>query len=167
MANEKKIMEYARQAGYKPLENRCIIVKPNPGNLSDKVVSFFKSIIECELCVLQMCKTELILLPFDKMWTYLKKEVSLVLPYRDIESVELTDDMFNTVITIHTKEDTIQLSTQQKALSDWRMSGLFATQYAGGYKNWHKENIEETLKALAKLGDVKDSSLDQSEEKRD
>ena len=47
------------------------------------------------------------------------------------------------------------------------MSGLFATQYAGGYKNWHKENIEETLKALAKLGDVKDSSLDQSEEKRD
>ena len=96
MANEKKIMEYARQAGYQPLEDRCIIVKPNPGNLSDKVVSFFKSIIECELCVLQMCKTELILLPFDKMWTYLKKEVSLVLPYRDIESVELTDDMFNT-----------------------------------------------------------------------
>ena len=24
--------------------------------------------------------------------------------------------------------------------------------FAGGYKNWHKENIDETLKALTRLG---------------
>ena len=152
MANERKIMEYAQQAGYRPLEDRCIIVKPAPGNLSDKIVSFFKSIVECDLCVLQMCEHELILLPFDPVWTSLKKDVSLVLPYGDIQSVELEDDLLNTIITIRTGEDVIRLTTQQKALSDFRTSGLNATQYAGGYKNWHKENMDGTLKALQALG---------------
>lgn len=152
MAREEKVWDYAQQAGYEPLEGRCIIVKPAPGNLSDKIVSFLKSIVECDLCVLQMCKNELILLPLDTMWTYLKKEVSLVLPYKDIQAVGLEDDLLNTVITIRTEDDEIRLTTQQKELSDWRISGLNATQYAGGYKNWHKENIEGTLKALAVLG---------------
>lgn len=151
MASERKIQEYARQAGYTPLEDRCIIVKPAPGNLSEKIVSFFTSIVKCDLCVLQMCEHELILLPFDPMWTSLQRDVSMVLPYGDIQSVELADDMLNTVITIRAGEDVIQLTTQQKALSDFRMSGLNAAQYAGGYKNWHKENLEGTLEALRKL----------------
>ena len=104
------------------------------------------------MCVLQMCKNELVLLPFDHMWASLRKETSLVLPYEDIESVELSDDLLNTVITIRTGDDEIRLTTQQKALSDFRMSGLHATQYAGGYKNWHKENMDGTLKALTALG---------------
>ena len=62
MASETKIKQFAQEAGYEPLEDRCIIVRPTSGNLSDKIVSFFKSIVECDMCVLQMCKNELILL---------------------------------------------------------------------------------------------------------
>ena len=51
MASEEKVSQYAREAGYEPLEDRCIIVKPAPGDLSEKIVAFFKSIVECELCV--------------------------------------------------------------------------------------------------------------------
>ena len=110
MASEEKVSQYAREAGYEPLEDRCIIVKPAPGDLSEKIVAFFKSIVECELCVLQMCEHELILLPFDRMWTYLKKDVSLVLPYKDIQAVEVEEDLLNFVITIRTEEDTIRLT---------------------------------------------------------
>ena len=152
MASEEKVSQYAREAGYEPLEDRCIIVKPAPGDLSEKIVAFFKSIVECELCVLQMCEHELILLPFDRMWTYLKKDVSLVLPYKDIQAVEVEEDLLNFVITILTEEDTIRLTTQQKALSDFRMSGLTATQFTGRYRNWHKENLDGTLRALTALG---------------
>lgn len=104
------------------------------------------------MCALQMCTNELILLPFDPMCTSLRKDASSVVPYGEIQSVELADDLLNTVITIHTGEDDIRLTTQQKELSNFRMSGLHATQYAGGYKNWHKENVEGTLKALTALG---------------
>jgi len=154
MAREEKVWEYIRQAGYEPLEDRCIIVRAAPGDLSEKIATFFRPIIKCDFCVLQMCKNELILLPFDQMWTYLKKEVSMVVSYADIRSLEVKEDLLNFVITIRTKEDVIRLSTQQKALSDWRMSGLNATQFVGGYKNWHKENVNETLKALTALGDT-------------
>lgn len=110
--------------------------------------------MECNLCVLQTCKDELILLPFDPLWANLRKDTSLVLSYREIQSVELADDLLNTVITIHSGEDDTRLTTQQKELSDLRTSGLLASQYAGGYKNWHKENVEGTLKALTALGKV-------------
>ncbi len=97
MANEKKIWQFTREAGYDPLEGRCIVVS-------------------------------------------------------EILSVTLADELLDTIITIQTNNDEIRLATQQKALSDWRMSGFNATQFAGGYKNWHKENIDETLKALTRLG---------------
>mgnify|MGYP007098957053 CR=1 FL=1 len=62
MAREEKVWEYAIEAGYTPLEDRCIIVKGAAGNLSDKIVRFFSA---CDVAVLQMCENELILLPFD------------------------------------------------------------------------------------------------------
>lgn len=37
-------------------------------------------------------------------------------------------------------------------LSDLRLSGIYATQYVGGYKNWHAENVKPTLEALSELG---------------
>ena len=148
MARDEKIWEYTRQAGYEPLEDRCIIVKYAPENLSEKIAAFFNG----EFYVLQMCGQEVILLPFDPTWTSLRKDVSLVLPYGDIRSVETQDDMLNTVITIRTDDDEIRLTTQQKALSDLRISGVYATQYVGGFKNWHKENLHGTLKALTELG---------------
>ncbi len=148
MARDEKIWEYARQAGYNPLEDRCIIVKYAPENLSAKITEFFNN----KFYVLQMCEHEVILLPFDPTWTSLRKDVSLVIPYGDIRSVELKDDLLNTVIILRTGGDEIRLTTQQKALSDLRTSGAYAIQYAGGYKNWHKENMDGTLKALTELG---------------
>ena len=99
-----------------------------------------------------MCEHEIVLLPFNTTWGNLRKDVSLVLPYGDIQSVELEDDMLNTVITIHTRSDTIRLTTQQAELSDLRSSGIYASIYSGFFKNWHKENLDDTLAALKKLG---------------
>lgn len=60
MAREEKVWEYAIEAGYAPLEDRCIIVKGAAGDLSEKIVRFFET---WDVAVLQMCENELILLP--------------------------------------------------------------------------------------------------------
>lgn len=146
MANEVK--KFIWEAGYEPLEDRCIIVKYAPANLSEQFAAFFNS----EFYVLQMCEHEIVLLPFNTTWGNLCKDVSLVLPYGDIQSVELEDNLLNTVITIRTESDTIRLTTQQAELSDLRSSGIYASIYAGYFKNWHKENLDSTLQALKKLG---------------
>ena len=149
MAREEKVWEYAIEAGYEPLEDRCIIVKGAAGDLSEKIVRFFKT---WDVTVLQMCENELILLPFESFWGTLERDVSLVVPYADIESVELTDDLLNVIIDIETSGGSGRLTTQQNGLSDIRLSGIYASQYAGGYKNWHAENVDATLKALSELG---------------
>lgn len=148
MAREEKVWEYAIEAGYSPLEDRCIIVKGAAGDLSDKIVRFFDV---CDVAVLQMCENELILLPFDPNWATLERGVSLVVPYSEIESVKLVDDLLNVIIDIETNNGDVRLTTQQKELSDVRLSGIYASQYAGGYKNWHAENVDATLKALSAL----------------
>lgn len=43
MAREEKVWEYAIEAGYAPLEDRCIIVKGAAGDLSEKIVRFFET----------------------------------------------------------------------------------------------------------------------------
>jgi len=146
MATE--VQKFTQEAGYKPLENRCIIVKYAPENLSEQITAFFNS----EFYVLQMCEHEIILLPFNTTWGNLRKDISLVLPYEDIRSVELEDVKLNTVITIRTMSDTSRLTTQQAELSDLRSSGIYASIYSGFFKNWHKENLDGTLKALTELG---------------
>lgn len=149
MAREEKVWEYAIEAGYEPLEDRCIIVKGAAGNLSEKIVRFFSA---CDVAVLQMCENEIILLPFDPYWATLEKQVSLVVPYSEIKSVKLTDDLLNVIIDIETSDGSVRLTTQQKELSDIRLSGVYASQYVGGYKNWHAENVDATLKAFSELG---------------
>lgn len=149
MAREEKVWEYAIEAGHEPLEDRCIIVKGAAGDLSEKIVRFFET---WDVAVLQMCKNELILLPFESFWGTLERDVSLVVPYADIESVKLTDDLLNVIIDIETNTGSVRLTTQQKGLSDIRLSGIYASQYAGGYKNWHAENVNATIKALSELG---------------
>ena len=146
MATE--VQKFVQKAGYEPLEDRCIIVKYAPANLSEQFAAFFNS----EFYVLQMCEHEIILLPFNTTWGNLRKDVSLVLPYGDIQWVELKDDMLNTVITIRTESDTIRLTTQQAELSDLRSSGIYASIYSGFFKNWHKENLDGTLAELKGLG---------------
>ena len=146
MATE--VQKFVQKAGYEPLEDRCIIVKYAPANLSEQLAAFFNS----EFYVLQMCEHEIVLLPFNTTWGNLRKDVSLVLPYGDIQWVELEDAMLNTVITIQTKSDTIRLTTQQAELSDLRSSGIYASIYSGFFKNWHKENLDGTLAELKGLG---------------
>ena len=149
MAREEKVWKYAIEAGYTPLEGRCIIVKGAAGDLSEKIVRFFK---KCDVAVLQMCENELILLPFGPYWATLERDVSLVVPYSEVESVKLVNDLLNMIIDIETSSGNVRLTTQQKELSDIRLSGIYASQYAGGYKNWHAENVDATLKALSELG---------------
>ena len=149
MAREEKVWEYAMDAGFTPLEDRCIIVKGAAGDLSEKIVRFFET---WDVAVLQMCENEMILLPFDPYWATLERNVSLVVPYSEIESVKLVDDLLNVIIDIETNTGSIRLTTQQKELSDIRLSGIYASQYAGGYKNWHAENVDTTLEALSELG---------------
>ena len=144
----REVQKFIQEAGYQPLEDRCIIIKYAPENLSEQIMAFFDS----EFYVLQMCEHEVVLLPFNTTWGNLRKDISLVLPYEDIRSVELEDVKLNTVITIRTGSDTIRLTAQQAELSDLRSSGIYATIYAGFFKNWHKENVDSTLKALAELG---------------
>ena len=97
MANEVK--KFVQELGYQPLEDRCIIIKYAPENLSEQIVAFFNS----EFYVLQMCAHEIVLLPFNTTWGNLRKDISLVLPYEDIQSVELEDVTLNTAITIRTR----------------------------------------------------------------
>ena len=65
--------------------------------------------------------------------------------------IKLVNDLLNVIIDIETNTGNVRLTTQQKELSDIRLSGIYASQYAGGYKNWHAENVEATLKALSEL----------------
>ena len=148
MEKVSTVNQFVQKAGYQPLEGRCIIVKYAPKNLSEQIPAFFKE----DFYVLQMCEHEIVLLPFNRAWHYLRKDVSLVLPYGDIQSVELEDVKFNTVITIRTRSDTIRLTAQQAALSGLRCSGHYAVLYAGSFKNWHKENLDGTLAELKGLG---------------
>lgn len=148
MATEKKVFEVIKEAGFEPIKDKGIIVKYAPENLSAKIANFFSM----EFYVLQLCTDELVLVPFSTITAGLKKEVTLQIPYSTIESVEITEDMLNYQIAITTDTDTIRLTAQQKELSDFRSAGVLAF-YNEGLKmsNWHKENLDGTLKTLATI----------------
>lgn len=147
MAAEKTVWKIIQKAGFDPIEDMGIIVKYAPENLSAKIASFFSM----EFYVLQLCKAELVMVPFSAMAT-LKKEIALQIPYSSIKSVEIAEDLMNYLITIKTDTDTLRLTTQQKELSDLRSSGSLAV-YSEGLKisNWHKENLDRTLEQLKSI----------------
>ena len=60
--------------------------------------------------------------------------------------------MLNYQIAIITDTDTIRLTAQQKELSGFRSTGMLAF-YNDGLKvsNWHKENLDGTLKMLSDI----------------
>lgn len=74
MATEKKVFEIIKEAGFEPIEDKGIVVKYAPENLSAKIANFFSM----EFYVLQLCKDELVLVPFSTITAGLKKK----LPYR-------------------------------------------------------------------------------------
>lgn len=149
MAAEKKVYEIIKEVGFDPIEDRGIIVKYAPENLSAKIANFFSM----EFYVLQLCKDELVLVPFSTITAGLKKEVTLQIPYSNIKSVTITEDVLNYQITITTDTDAIRLTTQQKELSDFRSTGILALDGEGlKLSNWHKDNLDGTLEALKNIG---------------
>lgn len=158
MANEKKVSEILREAGYEPLEERAIIVTYAAENMSEKITRFFNN----EFFVLQICQDSIVLVPFGKLFLELKKEVALQIPLESIHAVRVREDMLNYLIELYTDEGTIMLSTQQKELSEFRSSGTLAVGTGGlgtgilGAKslksvNWHRKNLDATLHALKEL----------------
>ena len=69
MATEKKVFEIIKEAGFEPIEDKGIVVKYAPENLSAKIANFFSM----EFYVLQLCKDELVLVPFSTITAGLKK----------------------------------------------------------------------------------------------
>ena len=149
MANEQRVRDILVNAGFEPVEDRGIIVKFAPANLSAAIANFFSM----EFYVLQMCRDELVLVPFSKLSGALEKSVTLEIPYAAIRSVEVSEELLNDRITITTGTDVIAFTAQQKELSGWRTSSVLSW-YMDGLKisSWHAENMDGTLKALRALG---------------
>lgn len=147
MAKEIKIHEIIRQAGYEPVENRAIIVRYAPANLSDRIAHFFG----VPYYVLQICKSALVLLPLSSITTNPQNEITLALPVSEIQSVTVTEELLDYRIELKTEEGTIALSTQQKELSMLRSSGFLGAEDAAGIQNWHCRNLEDTLTGLKKI----------------
>ena len=101
MATERKILEILREAGFDPIEDRGIVVKYAPENLSARLAQFFSM----EFYALQLCRRELVLLPFSALTAGIRREVSLRLPYDEIRRVTVSEDLLNYRIAIETGED--------------------------------------------------------------
>ena len=152
MASEKTLLTVLAELGLEPLDDRAIVVKFAPENLSAKIARFFS----LEFYVLQLCKDKLVLLPFSQLTLALKREVALEIPYSEIQSVSVNEDGLNYRITITTLDDTIRLTTQQKELMGFRTSVMLSWDgikfIYGSDDTWHGRNLDATLADLAKLG---------------
>jgi hypothetical protein len=149
MATAKSVEKIITNAGFDPLDGKAIIVRYAPANLSDQIAKFFT----IDYYVLQICKDEIVLFPFQ--YIELKKEACLEIPLASIVSVEISNSGLNCLLTIQTETDKIELSVQQKELSDFRSSGVLSSETWAGVpfatENWHKKNYDETMDALKKL----------------
>lgn len=148
---EININEIISELGFEPLEGKCIVVKFEPANLSAKLIDFFVG----DFYVLQICKDDIILVPFSKLTMEMKikleKEAALVTPKASIKSVEVEESGFNYRIVITTDTDKITLTVQQKEISSIRSSGGLASEFTKlGLlkKNWHSENLDGVLSDL-------------------
>ena len=151
MASEKTLLTVLAELGLEPLDDRAIIVKFAPENLSAKIARFFSM----EFYVLQLCTDKLVLLPFSQLTLALKREVALEIPYSEIQSVSVDEDGLNYRVTITTLGDTIRLTTQQKELMGFRTSAMLSWDgikfIYGSDDTWHGRNLDATLADLAKL----------------
>ena len=151
MPRETNIWEIIKAAGYEPIEKRSIVVSYASSNLSDAIIKFFTE--AKEFFVLQICREELVLVPYGKISWGLKKEVTMSIPFSDIQKIEVEPAGLNYHLIIDNKIVRNTLSTQQKELSDFRSSGLLGYEGSKNWKrlfmrNWHKENLDATLEAL-------------------
>lgn len=151
MASEKTLLTVLAELGLEPLDDRAIVVKFAPENLSAKIARFFSM----EFYVLQLCKDKLVLLPFSQLTLALKREVALEIPYSEIQSTTVEEDGLNYLVTITTLGDTIRLTAQQKELMGFRTSAMLSWDgikfIYGSDDTWHGRNLDATLSDLAKL----------------
>lgn len=151
MASEKTLLNVLAELGLEPLDDRAIVVKFAPENLSAKIAKFFSM----EFYILQLCKDKIVLLPFSQLSLALKREVALEILYSDIQSVTVDEDGLNYIIAITTSDDTIRLTTQQKELMGFRSSALLSYDglkfLYGSDDTWHGRNLDATLKDLVAL----------------
>lgn len=152
MASEKTLLNILAELGLEPLEERAIVVKYAPENLSARIANFFN----IEFYVLQLCRDKLVLLPFSQLSLALKREVTLEIPYKDIQHTSIDEDGFNNVISITTTDGTVRLTTQQKELMGFRTSAMLSWEgikfIYGADDTWHGRNLDATLEALRSLG---------------
>ena len=151
MASEKTLLTVLAELGLEPLDDRAIVVKFAPENLSAKIARF----VSMEFYVLQLCTDKLVLLPFSQLTLALKREVALEIPYSEIQSVSINEDGLNYRVTITTLGDTIRLTAQQKELMGFRTSAMLSWDgikfIYGSDDTWHGRNLDATLAGLAKL----------------
>lgn len=153
MAKEAKVWEVIKNAGYEPINDRCIVVSYASANLSEKIAKFFTYSCKDKFYAFQMCTNEVVLVPFSNLTWDLKKEVALAIPYDSIKSVQVVEDGLNYNIKINIEDEEIVLTAQQKELSALRSAGTLA----GGIdfsKNWHKANLDDTLEALRNIASI-------------
>lgn len=151
MAKEIEIWDIVSAAGYTHVENQAIIVKYTPQDLHNKITSFFSM----DFFALQICQEAIILIPFSRRTMGLKKKIELEIPISSIKSVEIEEDRLNYIITIKTEESkVISLTAQQKNMSAVRSAVLLSSENTVfSSRNWHTENLDETLEALKNLNE--------------
>ncbi|QQK08154.1 hypothetical protein [Miniphocaeibacter halophilus] len=137
MASENKVITFVKNLGYEPVEKGSIIVRYLPENLSAKIAKMFTA----EIYVLQICKNEIILLPFSTITGFLKEETSLVIKNTEINSVEIKEEFLNYNIYIKYGDEIIALTAQQAETSDLRSNSF----YGAG----HKKNLKNVLSILS------------------
>ena len=81
MSKETRIQDIVRKAGYEPLENRAIVVSYAPANLSDAVAKFF--VQNTQYFALQICRNELVFVPYGRMSFEIKRSHSLHSIFKD------------------------------------------------------------------------------------
>ncbi len=150
MATTKRITQVLERLGFDPEEDKSIVVSYAPVNLSDRIRKLFFN----NYYSLSLCRESIVMLPFSTMWMDVKKEVALEMPYSSIYNIKVEEEglSYRIDIKLEDEDETISLMAQQGELSELRMSGMYSLEDWTFVNNWHKNNLNETLKALKEIG---------------
>lgn len=152
MVKQAKVIDQLTELGYKPKENRAIVVGNYAQNLSAQIANFFSG---KEFYFLQICEDEILIADFKAGGKIIKDKI-MVIKKADIKNVKIEESGINDKVFINLKDGTeIKFDTQQKELSMWRNSGTLTSENLWGDKNWHSDNFDETIKELESLGQEK------------
>lgn len=155
MANQEQVYEVVKELGFNPIEDRAIIVRFTPENLSGKVRNFFAI---NNYYTLQLCEGKILIVPITlqmSKWGYGNFKPSaddvLVISNESIKAIEMEEDGLNYTLTLKLEDQDICLTVQQKELSSLRSSGALgvnATFWTMKMDNFHKKNFDHTINDL-------------------